>query len=115
MPPHKHTLFLFFNGQKTQFTKDVKTANEYMKRCLTSLVNREIQFKTNKNNFTHLRRDKKKKKKKESVLVEQPQTLLWFSSVIPEGENSTLGIPQEEGKQKSIQRLTHECIQRLYS
>lgn len=69
MPPHKHTLFLFFNGQKTQFTKDVKTANEYMKRCLTSLVNREIQFKTNKNNFTHLRRDKKEKEKEERVNI----------------------------------------------
>lgn len=59
-----------------------------------------------------------KKEKEERVSIGTggaAQTLLWFTSVIPEGENSTLGIPQEERKQKSIQRLTHECIQRLYS
>lgn len=90
-----------------------------MKRCLTSFVNREIQFKTTTKTISHTWEETKKKKEKEERVSigtgGAAQTLLWFTSVIPEGENSTLGIPQEERKQKSIQRLTHECIQRLYS
>lgn len=76
-------------------------AREYMKRCLTSLVKhciREMQFKPQQNNFTHIRIDKKKEKKDHQCWYsgEQPKSLPLFSSVIPEGENSTPGITREK-------------------